>query len=155
MEGRCWVETPDEAPEPARPAAQCPPDTGTVPVLPWGSVLFSDAPEKPRIKVELAREHAARTRGLMYRTSMPEAQGMLFSWEEESVHSFWMQNTCIPLDMLFIAKDGVIVGILEEVPTLNERPRTVPCPVAHVLEVNAGWSRRHGVRAGQRVDIQD
>jgi uncharacterized membrane protein (UPF0127 family) len=118
-------------------------------------VAFPDAPEKPRIKVELARDALARTRGLMYRTRMPEEQGMLFSWPEDSVQSFWMRNTCIPLDMLFIARDGVIVGILEQVPTLNERARSVPCPVAHVLEVNAGWSRRHGVRAGQRVTIQD
>jgi uncharacterized membrane protein (UPF0127 family) len=123
--------------------------------LPWGSVSFLDAAQKPRVKVELARDPAARTRGLMYRTSMPEEQGMLFSWPEDSVQSFWMRNTCIPLDMLFIARDGVILGILEQVPTLNERSRSVPCPVAHVLEVNAGWSRRHGVRAGQRVTIQD
>jgi len=90
----------------------------------------------------------------MYRTSMPDEQGMLFSWNTEQVQTFWMHNTCIPLDMLFIAKDGTITGILEQVPTLNDAPRSIPCPVSHVLELNAGYSRAHGVRAGQRIKIE-
>jgi uncharacterized membrane protein (UPF0127 family) len=65
-----------------------------------------------------------------------------------------MQNTCLPLDMLFIAGDGTIVGILEQVPTLNTLPRGVRCESRHVLELNAGWVRAHGVEPGQRVDIQ-
>ncbi|HMJ13516.1 MAG TPA: DUF192 domain-containing protein [Polyangiaceae bacterium] len=155
MQGRCWVPTPAEASAPARPAAECPTDPGPVPVLPQGSVRFIDAPDKPRVLVELAREHEHRSRGLMYRTHMPEERGMLFSWSEEQVQSFWMHNTCIPLDMLFIATDQTILGILEQVPTLNERSRTIPCAVSHVLELNAGWTRQHGVKAGQRVQIQD
>jgi uncharacterized protein len=117
-------------------------------------VRFLDAPGKPRINVELARDGEQRARGLMYRTALPANQGMLFSWTEEQIQTFWMHNTCIPLDMLFIARDGTIAGILEQVPTLNDRPRSIPCPVLHVLEVNAGWSREHGVRAGQRLEIR-
>jgi uncharacterized protein len=79
---------------------------------------------------------------------------MLFSWTAESARTFWMHNTCIPLDMLFIAADGFITGILEQVPTLNDDPRGVPCPAAHVLELNAGWTRAHGVRAGMRAVIE-
>lgn len=90
----------------------------------------------------------------MYRTSMDGDHGMLFSWDAEAPRSFWMQNTCIPLDMLFIAADGTIAGILEQVPTLNTRPREVPCPVRHVLELNAGWARLHGVAPGQHVDFE-
>jgi uncharacterized protein len=56
--------------------------------------------------------------------------------------------------MLFVAKDNTIAGILEQVPTLNEAPRSIPCPVAHVLEVNAGYCRKHGIRAGQRIALQ-
>ena len=52
-----------------------------------------------------------------------------------------------------IDDDGVIVGILENVPTLNDAPRTVGCPSSWVLETNAGWSRRHGVRAGQKMKL--
>jgi uncharacterized membrane protein (UPF0127 family) len=90
----------------------------------------------------------------MYRTHLGADQGMLFSWEREEPRSFWMRNTCIPLDMLFIAKDGTVVGILEQVPTLNTLPREIPCPAQHVLELNAGWARQHGVEPGQHVDIE-
>jgi uncharacterized membrane protein (UPF0127 family) len=90
----------------------------------------------------------------MYRTEMPDDQGMLFSWESEQRRTFWMHDTCIPLDMLFIARDGTIVGILEEVPAMNDTPRAVPCPAAHVLEVNAGYTRAHGITPGQRLKIE-
>ena len=112
-----------------------------------------DAPGRPQVEVELARTDAERSRGLMFRTSMATDAGMLFSWNAEQIRSFWMRNTCIPLDMLFIAADGLIVGLLEQVPTLNDDSRSVRCPAAHVLELNAGWARGHGVKAGQRVQL--
>ncbi len=143
-----------EVPAPqAPPAAKCPADPGGAPEARRGSVTFVDAPSSPTVEVELAESTLARTRGLMYRTELAENAGMLFSWKQEARRSFWMRNTCLPLDMLFIASDGTIVGALEQVPTLNLAPRSVPCPAAHVLEVNAGWLRRHGVEPGQKVDI--
>jgi uncharacterized membrane protein (UPF0127 family) len=117
-------------------------------------VSFVDAPGKLRIEVEVARQNAHRQRGLMFRTELAQNSGMLFSWDDERVRSFWLLYTCLPLDMLFIAGDGVIVGIVEQVPSLNTASRSVPCPAAHVLEVNAGWSRAHGVLPGQRVRIE-
>jgi uncharacterized membrane protein (UPF0127 family) len=66
-----------------------------------------------------------------------------------------MHNTCLPLDMLFITKSGIIAGVLEQVPVLDDTPRGVPCPVAHVLEVNAGWVRAHGAKPGQRITIAE
>lgn len=122
--------------------------------LPRGWVSFVEAPGAPRVAVEIAATDAARERGLMYRVKMPEDQGMIFDWAEAAQRSFWMRNTCISLDMLFIAADGTITGILEQVPPLDESPRGVPCPVTHVLELNAGWSRSHGVSPGQRVRIE-
>jgi uncharacterized membrane protein (UPF0127 family) len=117
--------------------------------------VFTDAPGSPRLNVELARSEAEKERGLMYRTTLPDAQGMLFSWASaEAPRMFWMRNTCIPLDMMFIARDGTIAGILEQVPTLNDEPRGVPCPAAYVLEVNAGWSRAHGIQPGTRVHFE-
>lgn len=89
----------------------------------------------------------------MYRTTMDQDQGMLFEFPDERRRAFWMKNTCIPLDMLFVDRGGTIVGILENVPTLNLASRGVPCPAAYVLEVNAGWTREHGVFAGQHLDI--
>jgi hypothetical protein len=89
----------------------------------------------------------------MYRKSMPEDHGMLFDLRVRDEHPFWMHNTCIPLDLIHIDDDGVIVGILENAPTLNDVSRTVGCASRYVLEVNAGWSRRHGVKAGQHMSI--
>ncbi|HKY40456.1 MAG TPA: DUF192 domain-containing protein [Polyangiaceae bacterium] len=143
------------APAPvASKATTCPKDpTGNL-TLPMGRVTFVDAAGAPAVQVELARDDASRERGLMYRTNMPENGGMLFSWQDERVRSFWMRNTCIPLDLLYITKDGTISGILEQVPTLNEAPRRIHCPVTHVLELNAGWTRAHGIKPGTKVTIQ-
>jgi uncharacterized membrane protein (UPF0127 family) len=105
------------------------------------------------IDAEVVRPPRDTERGLMYRLSLPEEAGMLFDLRSRSDHTFWMHNTCIPLDMLFIDADGLIVGIVENAPTLNDAARSVGCPSRWVLEVNAGWSRRHGVRAGQRVSV--
>lgn len=138
----------------ANKAATCPKDpTGNL-KLPSGKVTFTDAAGAPQVDVELARDDASRERGLMFRTSMQENHGMLFSWNDERVRNFWMHNTCIPLDMLYITSTGVISGILEQVPTLNDAPRGVQCPVAHVLELNAGWARAHGIAPGMKVSIE-
>lgn len=152
--GRCVVPRVEPPPAVAAPAASCPADPAGPLELPKGAVQFTDAPSAPRVSVERAIDDAARTRGLMFRTHLDADAGMLFSWNAEQPRSFWMRNTCIPLDMLFIAADGTIVGILEQVPTLNTLPRGVPCGAQHVLEVNAGWTRQHGVVPGQKVDIE-
>ena len=89
----------------------------------------------------------------MYRTKLASESGMLFVWDSESPRTFWMHNTCIPLDMLFIDSDRTIAGVLEQVPVLNDEPRGIPCPVAYVLEVNAGWVRGHQVTPGQHLTI--
>jgi uncharacterized protein len=149
----CTVPFGEPAPV-ASKAAQCPKDPAGNLKLPAGRVTFVEAPNSPSAEVELARDDAARERGLMYRTSMPQGAGMLFSWQDERVRNFWMHNTCIPLDMLYITKDGTIAGILEQVPTLNDAPRGIKCPVAHVLELNAGWARAHGVAPGMKVKIE-
>jgi uncharacterized membrane protein (UPF0127 family) len=119
-----------------------------------GTVGFPEAPGAPTVKVEVARSSAAVQRGLMYRTQMPAEEGMLFVFPDQRPRRFWMRNTCIPLDMLFLAADGTVAGILEQVPVLNEAGRSVPCPATYVLEMNAGWARRHGVKPGMKTDIQ-
>ncbi|MCL2824095.1 MAG: DUF192 domain-containing protein [Polyangiaceae bacterium] len=152
---RCLVPTPEQPPPSVGPAASCPldPEFG-VTTLAKGRVTFVDAPDAPTIEVELARTPHEKERGLMFRKSMSPDAGMLFDFPgHPRVQSFWMQNTCIPLDMLFITHDGFIAGILENVPTLNRTSRSIRCPVNYVLEVNAGWTRKHKVYAGQSVKL--
>ncbi|MBX3186692.1 MAG: DUF192 domain-containing protein [Labilithrix sp.] len=121
--------------------------------MPSAQVAFPDAPGKPKVDVEIAANEHDIQRGLMYRTQMGEERGMLFRLSERREHTFWMHNTCIPLDMLFVDDDGVIVGIVEAATPLTDATRTVGCPSSYVLEVNAGWSRRHGVRPGQKMGL--
>jgi len=151
----CVIPMTAESPRRAPSALHCPADPEGPSELAHGYVVFTDAPGSPRLNVELARSEPEKERGLMYRTKLPDAQGMLFSWGGvEQPRTFWMHNTCIPLDMMFIARDGTIAGILEQVPTLNDEPRGVPCPAAYVLEVNAGWSRAHGIQSGTMVHFE-
>lgn len=105
------------------------------------------------VEADLVSTEHDTQRGLMYRKSMPEERGMLFDLRSREDHQFWMHNTCIPLDLLYIDTDGLVVGIVENAPTLNDSPRGVGCPSSYVLETNAGWSRRHGVKAGQHVTL--
>lgn len=137
----------------ATAAATCPAAPEISRELERGQVTFVDAPLRPTIQVELARSDATRNRGLMYRRKLDSESGMLFTWDTESPRTFWMHNTCIPLDMLFITKDGTIAGVVEQVPVLNDDPRGVSCPAAYVLEVNAGWTRGHKVASGQHVSV--
>jgi hypothetical protein len=148
------VALPEQAPKLPPPAASCPPDPVFGGVrLPKAEVTFERGSDGSSIEVEVASTPEMHERGLMYRTRMAENEGMLFAFGPASVHSFWMRNTCIPLDMMFITHDGFIAGIVEAVPTLNDAPRSIPCPVSYVLEVNAGFARRHGVRPGQQVKL--
>jgi len=151
--GRCVQRTPPEPPSlpTTYPEIGCPADPEMKPArLPRVRVVF---PESSSVAViaELVRSQHDTTRGLMYRTSLAEDDGMLFDLRERDDHKFWMHNTCIPLDMIFVDDDGLIVGIVENAPVLNDESRSVGCPSRWVLEVNAGWSRRHGVKAGRRA----
>jgi uncharacterized membrane protein (UPF0127 family) len=152
---RCIATTPAEAPPIPEVAslAACPKDPDGSPKAETGLVTFPEAPGTPKVDVELALIERDITRGLMYRRSMPEDHGMLFRLDERKEHMFWMHNTCMPLDMLFVDEDDTIVGIVEAATPLTDSSRTVGCPSRYVLEVNAGWSRRHGVRAGQKLSI--
>lgn len=156
FEDRCMVPTDDKAPAPVQAASSCPADpTPDFMPLPTARVTFPQAPDQPELTVELAGDSHSRQRGLMYRTHLAEQAGMLFRFPRPAVQGFWMHNTCLALDMMFIDSDGFIAGVLENVPPMNDETRTVPCPVQYVLEANAGWARRHGVRAGQYVKLPD
>lgn len=151
-EDACVVPLADPPPPEVGPVSDCPEDPQGRPEMPYGTVSFPEAEAAPTLRVELAVSPRHRTHGLMYRPALADDEGMLFSWPSEQKRSFWMQNTCLALDMLFVQEDGTISKILENVPPMNtEKRRSDPCAVAHVLEVRAGWSRTYGVEPGQKM----
>jgi len=101
--------------------------------------------------VELVDNDADRAKGLMHRRSLPEGTGMLFDFHREQDVSFWMQNTYIPLDMIFIRADGRIHRIAENTVPLSLEQVPSRGPVRGVLEVIAGTSRKLGIAPGDRV----
>jgi hypothetical protein len=107
-----------------------------------------------RVDVEVAATPQTRTRGLMWRKELPAGQGMLFIFPEEEVQGFWMRNTLIPLDMIFINSAGKIVGIIERAEPRTLTSRSVGVPGRYVLEVPGGWSRANGLTRGGTVRFQ-
>lgn len=101
--------------------------------------------------VELATTEAEREKGLMYRKSLPEGQGMLFDFHRDQEVGFWMRNTYIPLDMIFIRGDGRIWRIAENTEPLSEKIVPSNGPVRAVLEVIGGTARKLGIAPGDRV----
>jgi len=107
-----------------------------------------------RLSVEIADNTALRTRGLMWRSELADGAGMLFIFPAEVVQSFWMRNTLIPLDMLFIDKSMRVVGVVQWAEPRTLTSRTVGKPSLYVLEVPGGWASRYGVRAGSTVELE-
>jgi uncharacterized membrane protein (UPF0127 family) len=101
--------------------------------------------------VELAITPDEHARGLMFRKSLPERHGMLFDFGAEQEVAFWMRNTLIPLDMLFIGGDGTIRHLHENATPLSEEPIPSRYPVRAVLELAGGSARRFGIAIGDRV----
>ena len=102
-------------------------------------------------QVEIAATPEKREVGLMYRRDMPPDRGMLFIFPGERINSFWMKNTPIPLDMIFISGERKIVGIVHETAPFSLEGRSVSVPSQYVLEINSGLSRRYGFKAGDVV----
>ncbi len=104
-----------------------------------------------RFDIEIADDPAERARGLMFRQSMPADAGMLFIYGRDRIASFWMKNTFIPLDMLFIADDGTIRQIVAQVQPHELTPVRSDMPVRAVLELNGGRAAELGIEPGDRV----
>jgi uncharacterized protein len=101
--------------------------------------------------VELATNDEERSRGLMFRKTLPEGHGMLFDFEHEAPVAFWMHNTYIPLDMIFIRGDGSILRIAENAEPLSDRLIPSGGPVRAVLEVIGGTAHKLGIAPGDKV----
>jgi uncharacterized protein len=115
-------------------------------------LTIAGASGRHAFQVEVARNDAERAQGLMYRRSLAPDRGMLFDFARVQPISMWMQNTYIPLDMIFIRADGSIARIAENAEPLSTR--TIPSgePVLAVLEVIGGTAARLGVKPGDRVE---
>jgi uncharacterized membrane protein (UPF0127 family) len=101
--------------------------------------------------VEMAVNDAERQKGLMYRKELPEGQGMLFDFQHEQETSFWMENTYISLDIIFIRADGRILRIAENTEPLSQKLIPSGGPIRGVLEVIAGTTRKLGIAVGDKV----
>jgi uncharacterized membrane protein (UPF0127 family) len=106
------------------------------------------------LEVEIADTSPARTRGMMWRTSVPPGTGMLFIFPEEEDHSFWMKNTLVPLDMLFLDRSGRVVGIVQQAEPQTLVQRRVGQQALYVLEVAGGWTEKAGVVTGGKAELK-
>ena len=118
------------------------------------TVVVDTGERQVTFHVELARTEPEREKGLMFREHLASDAGMLFLFERPSVQAFWMKNTLIPLDMVFIGADHAVVGVVANAQPLTLTPRGVGEPSQYVLEIGGGLAARLGIRAGERVDFR-
>jgi uncharacterized membrane protein (UPF0127 family) len=118
-------------------------------------VLRSHAGNEVHVTVEIARSGPEREHGLMFRQSLESGHGMLFLFEHPEKLKFWMRNTYIPLDMIFISESKRVVAVEENAEPLTLNPRGPDLDTQYVLEVPGGWARAHGVGPGLEVRFVD
>lgn len=106
------------------------------------------------IDIEVANDDASRARGLMYRNSLPSNAGMLFIQDAEYIQSFWMKNTYISLDMIFVNRDKKIVTIQANTEPLREWNYSSTEPALYVVETNAGFCQQHQINVGDMVEFE-
>ena len=118
-------------------------------------VHFTTATGEAVVNVEVADTRSVITKGLSGRTSLAPDAGMLFFMGSEKDWSFWMKDTLIPLDLIWLSKDFKIMGILHNAQPRTETSRVSGKPSLYVLEVNGGWCKAHGVHADARVTFEN
>lgn len=104
-----------------------------------------------RFHVWIAADDESRARGLMHVLDLPVDRGMLFLFERAQFATFWMKDTCVSLDILFVAPDGRIVNIARDTEPFSLAPIASSAPVAGVLEIPAGTAQRLGIVPGNRI----
>ena len=115
-------------------------------------LAIGTASGKQHFTIEVAKSREQMMQGLMYRRSLPADAGMLFEYDHPQPVAFWMKNTLIPLDMLFIGADGTVLDIHERAVPLSLDSIATDQPVLGVLELNGGTVSRLGIKRGDRVD---
>ena len=126
----------------------------TPPAKPGAKVYLATPHGEIAVAVEVVQSEAALERGLMWRRHLPPDDGMVFLMGSERDWTFWMHNTLIPLDMIFITKDLTIAGVVQNAVPQTDTLRSVGAPSVYVLEVNGGWTAQKGVAAGAKVRFE-
>jgi uncharacterized membrane protein (UPF0127 family) len=121
------------------------------PVTEQPKVFLSTPRGEVSVNVEVVSTPPRVQKGLMFREHLAPDAGMLFLMGYETDHAFYMRNTLIPLDMIFITKDLTVAGIVENAEPRTETLRRVGKTSLYVLEVNGGWTAAHQVAAGAKV----
>jgi uncharacterized membrane protein (UPF0127 family) len=126
----------------------------SIPFVKQGEVYFHDKEKKmiTAIDVEIAETDEKRHRGLMFRNKMEENQGMLFIFDNEEIQSFYMKNTLIPLDIIFINAKKQIVKIYKNTTPLSEKDLPSFKPCLYVVEVNGGYTDKYKIKEGDYID---
>lgn len=119
----------------------------------FAEVSFGDV----KIKAEVADTAVKQAKGLMFRKGLAEDEGMIFVFNKEDYHTFWMMNTSIPLDIIWVSSDKEIVHIVEDA-----KPCFIGCELyrpdekaKYVVEVNAGFVKKHGIEVGNSMGIRN
>ncbi|RMG40177.1 MAG: DUF192 domain-containing protein [Candidatus Dadabacteria bacterium] len=110
-----------------------------------------------KFRLEVANDRASVRKGLMFRKpgEVPEDGGMLFVFPDERIQYFYMKNTYIPLDMIFLNRDLKVVGVLHDVPINNTQKRSVNKPSQYVVELLAGTARKFDIKEGARLVVEN
>ncbi len=115
------------------------------------SFLKKDGKELKKIDIEVADDNAQRAQGLMWRKSMPENEGMLFIFPEDADQAFWMKNTIMPLDILFINSNKEIVKIYKNTTPYSEKSMPSEKKAMYVVETVAGFCDKYGISEGDKI----
>jgi len=114
-------------------------------------IISPEGLKKATFAIEIAEKEEELMQGLKYREKMADNEAMLFIFEYPDIYDFWMQDTYLPLDMLFIATDGTINDIYENAVPFSEERITPRNPHQYVLEVNAGIVKKSGIKTGDKI----
>ncbi|MCW8861471.1 MAG: DUF192 domain-containing protein [Rhodospirillales bacterium] len=117
----------------------------------YSSLVVETQKGEHLFRVELASSESQRSRGLMFRQSLPSDAGMLFDFGDERPVAMWMKDTPVSLDMIFISGNGLVVGVAENTVPFSTAVIRSPAPARAVLEVNAGTAEGLGIGVGSRV----
>jgi hypothetical protein len=126
-------------------------DDEAQPILPRSELVIDTAKGPLQFTVELAATPRQQERGLMFRNHLAPDEGMLFDFGNDGDRVFWMKNTIIPLDMLFIRSDGTIVNVVSNAKPMSEDHIASEAPVQAVLEIAGGRAAEAGIKRGDKV----